>query len=192
MRKKDDQKTEQIIEAASQVILSNGAAALSTTQVAKKVGISQSNIYIYFKNKNDLLFHVYLAQLAVLRPIFDDALNSNLNTATLLQRYITTLYQFALNHDDRLTIIDQIKHLANSPLKNTGEDPDNDRQYARQLIMRGINDGTLRNVDPSIHLSIVFNTVRKQASIVRNSSDDISFEPVLDMIWSAISNPKTD
>jgi Transcriptional regulator len=51
MKKKDDEKYQKIIQAAIQIILEDGAATLSTTKVAKRVAISQSNIYIYFKNK---------------------------------------------------------------------------------------------------------------------------------------------
>lgn len=45
------------------IIIDEGAAAISTTKVAKKVGISQSNIYLYFKDKRALLDGVYLREI---------------------------------------------------------------------------------------------------------------------------------
>lgn len=55
MKKKDDSKIVKIQEATAQIILTEGIAKVSTVKVAKLVGIAQSNVYLYFKNKNDLL-----------------------------------------------------------------------------------------------------------------------------------------
>ncbi|MFQ7236951.1 MAG: TetR/AcrR family transcriptional regulator, partial [Enterococcus hulanensis] len=55
MKKKDNTKITKILDATVQIILHEGAAAVSTVKVAKIVGIAQSNVYLYFKNKNDLL-----------------------------------------------------------------------------------------------------------------------------------------
>ncbi|MBU8909212.1 TetR/AcrR family transcriptional regulator, partial [Desertibacillus haloalkaliphilus] len=69
MKKKDESKYETIIQAAIQIIVTEGAASLSTTKVAKAVGISQSNIYIYFNNKADMLTQVFEHEQAVMRDM---------------------------------------------------------------------------------------------------------------------------
>ena len=44
-----------IIDAAAQLIVANGYEAFSLRQVADKIEYSASSIYLYFKNKEELI-----------------------------------------------------------------------------------------------------------------------------------------
>ena len=59
MKKKDMNKQVKIQDAVAAIILAEGPAGVSTTKVAKRVGIAQSNVYLYFKNKQALIDSVY-------------------------------------------------------------------------------------------------------------------------------------
>ncbi len=60
MRKRDEHKEEAIIKAAIELINKIGFAETSISKIAKQAGVSPATIYIYFKNKEDLLNKLYL------------------------------------------------------------------------------------------------------------------------------------
>ncbi|TFJ93948.1 TetR/AcrR family transcriptional regulator [Lentibacillus salicampi] len=52
-------KYNQIIEAAVAVIAENGYHASQVSKIAKKAGVADGTIYLYFKNKEDILISVF-------------------------------------------------------------------------------------------------------------------------------------
>ncbi|NML38207.1 TetR/AcrR family transcriptional regulator [Chitinophaga sp. G-6-1-13] len=65
MRVKDEQKAALIQEKAIEMIVHEGFDGLSMHKLAKAVDISVSTIYIYFKNREDLLNQLYIDVMAV-------------------------------------------------------------------------------------------------------------------------------
>ncbi|SFB24320.1 transcriptional regulator, TetR family [Lentibacillus halodurans] len=57
--KKNKPKYNQIIEAAVQVIAENGYHASQVARIAQKAGVADGTIYLYFKNKEDILISVF-------------------------------------------------------------------------------------------------------------------------------------
>lgn len=57
--KKSRPKYGQIIEAALQVIAENGYHASQVSKIAKKADVADGTIYLYFKNKEDILISVF-------------------------------------------------------------------------------------------------------------------------------------
>jgi len=52
-------KYQQIIEAAVKVIAENGYYASQVSKIAKEAGVADGTIYLYFKNKEDVLVSVF-------------------------------------------------------------------------------------------------------------------------------------
>ncbi|SKA32415.1 DNA-binding transcriptional regulator, AcrR family [Chitinophaga eiseniae] len=65
MRVKDEQKAALIREKAIEMIVREGFDGLSMHKLAKAVDISVSTIYIYFKNREDLLNQLYIDVMTV-------------------------------------------------------------------------------------------------------------------------------
>ncbi|TMN21115.1 TetR/AcrR family transcriptional regulator [Lentibacillus cibarius] len=57
--KKQKPKYKQIIEAAVKVIAENGYHASQISKIAKQAGVADGTIYLYFKNKEDILISVF-------------------------------------------------------------------------------------------------------------------------------------
>lgn len=56
---KNKPKYKQIIEAAVVVIAENGYHASQVSKIAKKAGVADGTIYLYFQNKEDILISVF-------------------------------------------------------------------------------------------------------------------------------------
>jgi AcrR family transcriptional regulator len=61
MRNRDENKEVTIREKAMEMIVKEGFDGLSMQKLAKEANISASTIYIYFKNREDLLNQLYLS-----------------------------------------------------------------------------------------------------------------------------------
>ncbi|WP_280769846.1 TetR/AcrR family transcriptional regulator [Salipaludibacillus daqingensis] len=59
MGKKRGQKYEQIIDAAVKVIAENGYYHSQVSKIAKEAGVADGTIYLYFKNKEDILISLF-------------------------------------------------------------------------------------------------------------------------------------
>ncbi|WP_054725155.1 TetR/AcrR family transcriptional regulator [Paucilactobacillus hokkaidonensis] len=141
MKIKDENKRQQILTATASIITHEGAAAVSTTKVAKQVGIGQSSLYTYFTNKQALLSAVFaqeqqkLASLIIGAGVADDTLTIKAR----LMRYAQTMVKFAIANPDSLVIIEQIKFLPdfNGPSLNDPQNP------IVQLFQMAIDAGAL-------------------------------------------------
>lgn len=154
MKIKDEKKRQQILDAAAVIITREGAAAVSTTRVAKQVGIGQSSLYTYFANKQTLLEAVFdreqqkLAQLVETAGVMDDTLS----VKTRLIHYVQVLLDFAAANAASLVIIEQIKFLPD--FKGRGlTDPQNP---IVQLFNAAIDAKVLPNIDASLYIAAIF------------------------------------
>ncbi|UTR11313.1 TetR family transcriptional regulator [Evansella sp. LMS18] len=59
MAKKRGQKYDQIIEAAVKVIAENGYHNSQVSKIAREAGVADGTIYLYFKNKEDILISLF-------------------------------------------------------------------------------------------------------------------------------------
>jgi AcrR family transcriptional regulator len=60
MRTRDEQKEEAIREKAIQMVVEDGMDGLSMQKLAKAAGVSPATIYIYYKDREDLLMQLYI------------------------------------------------------------------------------------------------------------------------------------
>ncbi|WP_078430169.1 TetR/AcrR family transcriptional regulator [Alkalihalobacterium alkalinitrilicum] len=59
MGKKKGPKYDQIIEAAVKIIAENGYHHAQVSKIAKEAGVADGTIYLYFKNKEDILISLF-------------------------------------------------------------------------------------------------------------------------------------
>src|SRR5215813_9259499 len=69
-----ERRRAEILDAAEAVTASEGWDAMTMDQVARKARLSRALVYVYFKDKTDLMFGVGERALAALRQRFDTAI----------------------------------------------------------------------------------------------------------------------
>lgn len=65
-RKKDDEKRKNILESATKVFASKGFYNAKIQDVATEAGVAHGTVYLYFKNKDDLLSAIFYEVLGEL------------------------------------------------------------------------------------------------------------------------------
>lgn len=63
--KRDRPKYKQIVDAAVVVIAENGFHQAQVSKIAKEAGVADGTIYLYFKNKEDILISVFREKMAI-------------------------------------------------------------------------------------------------------------------------------
>ena len=77
MQVKKDYTHEQIVEIAKRVFLRNGYSKTSMRDIAKEAGIGVSNIYNYFKSKDELFRHIVKPLIVDLERMMHEHHNVN-------------------------------------------------------------------------------------------------------------------
>jgi TetR/AcrR family fatty acid metabolism transcriptional regulator len=91
--KKDKPKYKQIIDAAIIVIAENGYHQSQVAKIAKQAGVADGTIYLYFKNKEDILISVFEEKM----EMFADNLKEILKEETTASKKLFNMIQNHFN-----------------------------------------------------------------------------------------------
>lgn len=106
--KKDKPKYKQIIDAAVIVIAENGYHQAQVSKIAKQAGVADGTIYLYFKNKEDILISVFEDKMALFTGKLHEILESERSASEKLQLMIENHFQ-VLSSDFKLAIVTQLE-----------------------------------------------------------------------------------
>lgn len=95
---------QEILDASRDILLAKGYAQLSMRGIAKRIEYSPTTIYLYFKNKDEILYHLCVEalerQFEVIRAAGGDKPSPLLRLRAALRAYI----DFGLSEPDRYQI----------------------------------------------------------------------------------------
>src|SRR5690606_34681651 len=77
MTSKKEKKYEIILDAALKVIAENGFHGSQVSKIAKEAGVADGTIYLYFKNKEDILISLFQKNLGQLIDMFNESIKSS-------------------------------------------------------------------------------------------------------------------
>lgn len=163
--KKEKPKYKQIIDAAVVVIADNGYHQAQVSKIAKQAGVADGTIYLYFKNKEDILISVFqekmsvfiegLQQIVVKEAPASEKLEfmiTNHFSVLSKDKYLARVTQLELrqsNRDIRLKInavlkeyLDQLDAILEEGVETGLFAKDMDLRLARQLIFGTIDEVT--------------------------------------------------
>ncbi|HLR62645.1 MAG TPA: TetR/AcrR family transcriptional regulator [Lentibacillus sp.] len=107
MRKKKP-KYNQIIEAAVEVIAENGYHASQVSKIAKKAGVADGTIYLYFNNKEDILISVFEEKMGQFIEKIALGISKLRNAEEKLFKLIE-MHFHQLSEDHNLAIVTQLE-----------------------------------------------------------------------------------
>ncbi len=108
MVKKDKPKYKQIIDAAVIVIAENGYHQAQVSKIAKQAGVADGTIYLYFKNKEDILISVFQDKMGLFVSKLGDILEQEISASDKLQLMIKSHFDLLAN-DLHLAIVTQLE-----------------------------------------------------------------------------------
>ncbi|MCG7346425.1 TetR family transcriptional regulator [Sporosarcina sp. ACRSL] len=106
--KRDKPKYKQIVDAAVIVIAENGYHQAQVSKIAKEAGVADGTIYLYFKNKEDILISVFREKMSVFVENVKEILKTEITATEMLARMIENHFSL-LNGDRHLAIVTQLE-----------------------------------------------------------------------------------
>jgi TetR/AcrR family transcriptional regulator, fatty acid metabolism regulator protein len=99
----------QIVDAAVIAIAENGYHQAQVSKIAKQAGVADGTIYLYFKNKEDILVSVFREKMAIfmdnLRPVLEEGqMSSEDKLFRMIDNHFRVLYS-----DRHLAIVTQLE-----------------------------------------------------------------------------------
>lgn len=159
--RRDKPKYKQIIDAAVVAIAHNGYHQAQVSKIAKEAGVADGTIYLYFKNKEDILISVFREKMAVFAQNLQSVLDKEEDASTRLLKMIEN--HFRVLHEDRhLAIVTQLE-LRQSGKKLRLRINEVLREYLDlldEILQDGIERGELDStMDSRLARQMVFGTI---------------------------------
>lgn len=159
--KRDRPKYKQIVDAAVIVIAQNGYHQAQVSKIAKEAGVADGTIYLYFKNKEDILISVFREKMGIFVNNLEEIIKKDMTAIEMLAKMIDN--HFRVLHEDRhLAIVTQLE-LRQSSKELRFRINEVLKEYLDLLdfiLKKGIENGEFdRDLDVRLARQMVFGTV---------------------------------
>lgn len=164
--KKTKPKYMQIIDAAVIVIAENGYHHAQVSKIAKQAGVADGTIYLYFKNKEDILISLFEEKMGNFIEEIDKMIAGK-GTATEKLLMMIKAHFILLSEDHHLAIVTQLelrqsnkdlRHRINDVLKGY-------LKVIDKIIIEGIESEEFsNNLDVRLARQMIFGTIDETAT----------------------------
>lgn len=188
MRTKDEEKRQALFEATIKLVNEIGFVSSSVSKIAREAQVSPSTLYIYYKNKEDLLVSTYVE---IKRNMSDALLNDfddSLPIRDIIRNLWFSMFGFISNNLEHYKFVEQF---ANSPYSSL-IDKEALEQYFLPIIrvmQKGIEQKIIKDVDMSLLAAFIFQPINFFAN-PRLCQDfemtEENIEQAFSMAWDAI------
>ncbi|GAB7054415.1 MULTISPECIES: TetR/AcrR family transcriptional regulator [Paenibacillus] len=143
--KKINNKFHLILDAAVKIFAENGYHGSQVSKIAREAGVADGTIYLYFKNKEDILVSLFRERLGELVGKFKESVEAS-STADEALRKICEIHYTELEQNTDLAYVTQIE-LRQSSLelrKAIGQAVKPYIQLIEAVLVKGMEEGTFR------------------------------------------------
>ncbi|WML45599.1 TetR/AcrR family transcriptional regulator [Neobacillus sp. PS3-40] len=159
--KNDKPKYKQIIDAAVIVIAENGYHQSQVSKIAKQAGVADGTIYLYFKNKEDILISLFEEKMGNFIGKIDEMIEGKGVAADKLLLMIESHFRM-LSNDHHLATVTQLE-LRQSNKELRVKINDVLRGYLKvidKIIIEGKENGEFSNqLDVRLARQMIFGTI---------------------------------
>ncbi|MES2689482.1 MAG: TetR/AcrR family transcriptional regulator [Bacteroidota bacterium] len=110
MRVKDENKELRLRKYALKMIAKDGLEQFSIQKLAKKAGVSPGTIYIYFKDKDDLILKVCEEQMNKMTETSLEGFSPDMSFNEGMKIQWINRAKYGLKYQDEVLFMEQIKH----------------------------------------------------------------------------------
>lgn len=166
MRNKSSEKHQRILDAAVKVFAQKGFFQSRVSEIAKEAGVADGTIYLYFKNKDDLLVSIFEVKMQEVITRFQSVINRENDAASKLECLIRLhLEEFQANPD--LAAVFQVELRQSSRFMRESEKIELKRylDLIGEIVEQGRQEGIFRrNVPLGLIKRLVFGTLDEVVS----------------------------
>lgn len=188
MRTKDDKKQEALFLATVKTVNEIGFAASSVSKIAREAGVSPATLYIYFKNKEDLLVSTYVEIKLDMGAAMLEGFDANQPLYDIFHKVWHNTFAYVTQNRDEFRYAEQF---SNSPYS---EQVDKSRVMAAfqplvLAVQKGIEQKILKYVDQDMFGAFMFHPIMVLSNprhCVGFETSDSNVEQAFRMAWDAV------
>ncbi len=188
MRTKDELKEKMILEKALSMISKIGLSGLKMSLLAKEVGVATGTIYIYFKDKKDLINNLYVYLVKKETELSFENLPKDVPFKDRFKAALRNYINRVATHPEVQVFFEQY---ARSPY-NEGDneaiiaEEDKALKPLYELIETGQNEALIKNFSSHLIIMMLCGAVGELSCQVHNLKDE-EVTVCIDMMWDAIA-----
>ncbi len=169
-----EQKRKLIMRAAITVISKKGYSPTALDEIAQEAGIAKGTLYLYFKDKEDLIYNTLIYVLDDLKDRMMEAIPPNLTAVETLEKIALIMFEYFIENNDlyhiyftilNYNLVSNFTRLFESMLERKKELYD----YEFQLVEKAKNSGHIREDMATMDIVMAFD------GIVNNVIDQMFF-----------------
>ncbi len=192
MRIKDESKESVIFETALLMISRTGLSGLKMSQLAKEANIATGTVYIYFKDKDELIRKLYLYLLKKTTLDYSKGLEENVPLKLKIKTLTFNYLAESILHPEYGAFFEQYFRspffVENEMIKN---EENNVLGPIYELVIEGQKQAIIKNINPELLVSLVcgmLNEVAKESIYTQSGIDKIDWESIFTVIWDGIKS----
>jgi AcrR family transcriptional regulator len=188
MRLRDEHKQEAIISATVKLVNEIGFVSSSVAKIAREAGVSPATIYVYYRNKEDLLVSTYVTIKQKLGEAMLKAFNPNLPIRDIFRTAWQNVFDYITMNPEYFQFTEQF---SNSPYAELIDKEQVEKSFEpmMQILQRGIEQKIIKDVNFDILTAFIFYPIyslsnkRLCANFIRNQEN---IEKAFNLAWDAI------
>jgi AcrR family transcriptional regulator len=149
IREREDVRR-QIMDAARKLFARDGYDAVSMRRVAEQIEYSPTTIYLYFKDKAELLEKVCEESFAKLIEKLEAIRRTAKNPLDFARRGIRAYIDFGLDHPNHYQVTFMVSHREIAMDRYRDHMGQRAFDYLRRTVVECMNAGLIRKVDPEL------------------------------------------
>lgn len=188
MRIKDEHKQDAIVQATIELVNEIGFAAASVSKIAKKANVSPATLYIYYKNKEDLLVSSYID----IKKAFGNAICKGIDFEQPIRDILYTVWYNAIKFiSQNREIFNYTEQFSSSPYNELVNHSELEKAFEpiMNVIVKGIQQKIIKDVSFDILFAFIFFPIfslsnKKQCKNIPLTDETI--ETAFTLAWDAI------
>jgi AcrR family transcriptional regulator len=150
-----EHKRRALLYEAARLINARGAGSVSLEEVGASLSISKAAVYYYFRSKQDLLFECYSMSFDVWEAALDEAQAHGRTGAEKVNLFTRRYLADGLDALRPMILVREQEALQATLRQKVERRRRALRNRLRVFIAEGIEDGSLRSIDPKVTTTII-------------------------------------
>ena len=188
MRIKDEHKQEAIIKATVKLVNKIGFVSSSVAKIAKEANVSPATLYIYYKNKEDLLVSTYTEIKMKMSNAFLKDFDPGLPFRDIFRLFWNNGFEFVSKNKEYFQFTEQF---SNSPYSELVNKEEMEKHFSPMLnvLKKGIEQKVIKDVSYDILAAFIFFPMMILSNPKHCSTFELneeSIEQAFTLAWDAI------
>jgi AcrR family transcriptional regulator len=142
-----DERREEILRHVGAVVREQGFASLKMQDIADRLNMTKGNLYYYFKNKQDLLFHCHMKCMEISLAALTEAERGTAKPTARLRRLLVAHIRGIIEDSYGAVLLTDLEDLTPDQRKRYVAMRDKFERGVRKIIDQGIAAGEFRKID---------------------------------------------